>query len=90
MGQQGEVHMVLSQIGIAVLGFGAAVYFGEGGVTKGAEEHPALLQEYRAAKKEKREPTSDQKNASHTHFCYLSGGYLMACGAVIYLVSNLI
>jgi hypothetical protein len=73
-----------------VLGFGAAVYFGEGGATKGADEHPALLKEYRAAKKENREPTLGQEKASHIHFCYMAGGYLMACGAFIYLITNVI
>lgn len=83
--------MLLRQIGIGVLGFGVAVFFGGGGLpTKGFEEYPKLLEGYRTAKKENREPTLDQKSACHTHFCYIAGGYLMACGAAIYLISNII
>jgi hypothetical protein len=80
--------LLMSQLGVVVFGFGAAIYFGEGAVSiKGAEDYPELLDAYKAAKRERREPTLDQKEASHTHLCYLSGGYLMACGAFMYLVS---
>jgi hypothetical protein len=80
---------MLSQLGVVVFGFGAAIYFGEGAVSiKGAENYPQLLEEYRAAVKANREPTLDQKDASHTYWCYMFGGYLMACGAFMYLISN--
>lgn len=83
--------MSIKAIGLVLVGIGAAILAGGGGLpNRGVREFKKLVSAYRIEKREGREPTVEQKGAFYTYCSYLVGGCLVSFGFVFLLVAFLV